>query len=169
MGRRMMGSLGRFLALACVLAIATPTIAGQCSTCTSSSDCCSSVGSECGPCGVTTKVVRRPQWVTEMKTVTVTEYHKEEREKTYTVSKMVPHTETKTREVEYTEWVEEAREKVYTVCETVKEEHEVEYEVMVPHKVTKKGTRTVMTKVTEPVEKTYTVMVPHEEVKQGRS
>lgn len=79
---RLLGSLGRFLVLACVVAVTTPAMAGNCSTgktsyaqpCQScNSECsegCTSCGNtECGQCQIVEKTVRRPQWVTETKLV----------------------------------------------------------------------------------------------------
>ena len=91
-----MGSLGRFLAVACLAVVTTPALAGDCAckpSCASACEKCCEGAEGCDKCTVVEKTVRRPQWVTEMKTVTVTEYEKQEKEKTYTVCKKVPHTE----------------------------------------------------------------------------
>ena len=86
---------------------------------------CSFASADCENCNQSdscgTKTVCQRQYVTEMKTVTCTEYKKETREQTYKVMKRVPRTEERTRTV--TECVPETRTKTvnYTVNKNVME------------------------------------------------
>ena len=112
---------------------------------------------DCGsPCsGYVEKQVMSPMWTTETRKVMVTEYKREQREKTYTVNKRV--CETKQVEQTYTVMVPETRTKTvaYKVRKPVYSTVDKTYTVMVPHKETRKGTRTVCKPVM--VEQTRTV------------
>ncbi|HBP81853.1 MAG TPA: hypothetical protein DD662_05010, partial [Planctomycetaceae bacterium] len=98
---------------------------------------CSIASADCEDCNKSescgTKTVCQRQYVTEMKTVTCTEYKKETREKTYKVMKRVPRTEERTRTV--TECVPETRTKTvnYTVNKKVMETRSCDYQVQVPY------------------------------------
>jgi len=96
-----------------------------------------------------TRTVQCYRWVTEMRDVNVTEWSKEPRERSYTVTKRVPRTEERSRD--YTVMVPETRTKTvdYTVMNSVLEKRTADYTVRVPY--------------TESIEKPYTVMTcPHE-------
>ena len=98
---------------------------------------CSFASADCENCKQSdscgTKTVCQRQYVTEMKTVTCTEYKKETREQTYKVMKRVPRTEERTRTV--TECVPETRTKTvnYTVNKKVMETKTSDYQVQVPY------------------------------------
>jgi len=93
-----------------------------------------------------TRTVQCYRWVTEMQDVNVTEWSKEQRERSYTVTKRVPRTEERSRN--YTVMVPETRTKTvdFTVMNSVPEKRTADYTVRVPY--------------TESIEKSYTVHVP---------
>jgi len=112
---------------------------------------CSSPVSSCNSCAAPVEVqyqevkktIMVPTWVTETRTVNVTECVPEQRTKTYTVYKQVP--ETKDVTYQYTIYVPETRTRTvtYTVCKPVTRNEEQEYTVMVPYTETRQGTRRV--------------------------
>ena len=113
------------------------------------------------------KTIYVPQMVSETRTVNVTKYRTEERERRYMVHRCVPETtqveqkyivmvpQQKERTVEYTVNVPVTRdvEQKYWVCVPKYEDVEKSYQVKVP--------------VWDEVEKTCTVLVPHREQRQG--
>jgi hypothetical protein len=107
------------------------------------------------PCQVqyVEKTVYRPQWVTETRTVTVTQYVQEQREGIRTVYRCVPEQYEVQRSCTVT--VSEVRTKTVPVkhCKPVYRQVERQYAVQVPHWVQQ--------------EQQYTVMVPHVETRQG--
>ena len=115
------------------------------------------------PCATVEQIVLEPTMVTETRKIQVTEYKQEPRQRTYTVSKLVPRVENRTRTIAYSEMETRTREEKYTVCTTVPETTTQEYTVMVPYSETRKGTRCVVTPVTKNIEQPFTVMVPYTE------
>src|SRR5688500_18529861 len=75
------------LALWCLLALATPAEAGDCGDCRQA--CCPAPAACAPQCAPTYRTVQVPQWTTETRTVTCTEYRSEPRERTITVAKQV--------------------------------------------------------------------------------
>src|SRR5688572_11722507 len=76
--------------------------AGPCDACAGghSGDCgCAPAVADCAP-AMQTRTVMVPTYVTEMRTITATEYRQEQRQRNYTVTKRVPVNEQ--REVNYT-------------------------------------------------------------------
>lgn len=122
-------------------------------------DCC--VPCEAPAPKMVEKTIMVPQCVTEKRKVTCTEYTQETREKTVTVMKPVPKTETVTRE--YTVMVPKQMTKTVThqVCKPVVKEETVEYTVAVPHKQTREGVHKVCKRVAVPMTKTVKVDEGH--------
>lgn len=111
----------------------------------------------CAPCEpqMVEKTVMVPQMVTETRTVNVTKYREETRERTYTVHRKVM--ETNAVEREYTVMVPEQRTKTvtYAVRKPVYETKTAEYTVRVPHQEVRQGVRSVCHMV--PTQETRTV------------
>ena len=118
------------------------------------------------PCGTVVRTIYVPECTTEMRTVTRTRYHQEQRERQITVYKRVPITEEKT--ANYTVMVPETRTKTvtYNVCKPVWETQTREYTVNVPYTEPVEQKYTVCVPYTEPVEQKYTVCVPYTETKE---
>jgi hypothetical protein len=122
----------------------------------------------CGPAYVTVeKTVMVPTWVTEPRTVTCTEYHKENRTRTYTVQKNVPVWTEKTVEYTVCEKVWKTKEETYYVCQPVWSEKEVEYCVYETVQEQRQGSHKVCKPVWSEKEVEYTVCVPHTETVQA--
>lgn len=125
-------------------------------------------GHSCGPgcapaaCGpqyqLVQKTVMVPTWVTEMRTVYVTQCVPEERHKTVTVKKSVPVVRQVTKA--YTVLVPEVRSRTveYDVCRTVWQDQPQEYAVNIPYQESRQAVRTVCQWVD--AQATRTVMVP---------
>ncbi|MEC9091638.1 MAG: hypothetical protein VX776_01130 [Planctomycetota bacterium] len=120
----------------------------------------------CGPTYITRKIMV-PVWTTEERTRQVTKYRRENRTRTYNVTKRVPVTTQK--EVKYTVRVPytETVQKQYTVRVPYTETVQQEYTVRVPYTETVQKTYKVRVPYTEQVTKEYTVMVPHKEQRTG--
>jgi hypothetical protein len=97
-------------------------------------DCCAaSAGDCCQPCFETVEcTILVPQQVTEYRTVTRTAYRQEQRERTFTVYKQVPRTESRTRTVNYFVNEQRTREESYTTYNTEWEDRQQTYTVQVP-------------------------------------
>ena len=115
---------------------------------------CGVVEETCGCSGYVEREVMCPTWTTEKRTIMVCEYRKEQRSRTYKVTKRVP----VTKEVEqtYTVMVPETRTKTvsYKVRKPVYKTIECTYTVMVPHKETRTYKRWVCKPVTTEVTRT---------------
>lgn len=93
----------------------------------------------------------------EVRTVKVTEFRPEPRQRTITVRKQVPYTESKTEEFVVMVQKTEIRQVTHMVCRPVVEQVEQSYTVMVPQQETRKGVR--HTAVCRPETVTATVFV----------
>lgn len=113
------------------------------------------------------KTVCVPQWVTEKRVVTCTQYVPEQRTKTVTCYKLVPEVKEVTRQC--TVMVPEVRTRTvnYTVCKPVYETKTCEYQVRVPVYRDVEQTYTCRVPRYKTVEKTYTAMVPTREKREG--
>lgn len=113
------------------------------------------------------KVVCVPEWVTEKRTITTTEYTQETRTKTITCYKRVAETKNVTEQV--CVMVPEVRTKTvtYTVCKPVYETKTCQYQVCVPTYRDVQQTYSCCVPVYNLVDKTYTVMVPTTETRSG--
>ncbi len=113
------------------------------------------------------KTVCEPQWVTEKRTITCTQYVPEIREKVVTVYRSVPETHQVTRN--YTVMVPEQRTRTvaYTTYRPVYDVVERQYQVCVPVYSTVEQQYTVQVPVYRTEERTYTVNVPHQEMRSG--
>lgn len=113
------------------------------------------------------KVVCVPEWVTEKRVVTTTEYAQEPCTKTITCYKRVAETKNITEEV--CVMVPEVRTKTVTctVCKPVYKTKTCQYQVCVPTYRDVPQTYTCSVPVYDLVDKTYTVMVPTTETRTG--
>ena len=107
------------------------------------------------------KTIMVPTTVTETRTIQVTECKLETRQRTYTVMKRVPKTETVTRN--YTVMVPKQETKTvnYTVCRPVYSEKTQQYTVKVPYTEMREATRRVCKRVPVTMTKTITVDEGH--------
>jgi hypothetical protein len=165
------------IALSLVSIAAGPSFAGirhGCNRCGTVCNSPCSAQSPCNSCGSTSsapcesaapapaptmveKTIMVPQMETETRTIHVTEYTNETREKTITVMNRVPKTETVTKDVTVMVPKTETKTITYNVCKPVVTEETQEYTVCVPHTETREGTRKVCKRV--PTTKTRTVTV----------
>ncbi len=140
-------------AVASLAAAGAPAMAGDCCA----PPPCGPAVAQCQPPApqYVEKTVLCPTWVTEKRTVTVTECRPETRQRAYTVCRLVP--ETTQVERQCTIMVPQVQKRVeqYTVCRPVWKEEQREYTVMVPHTETRQGTRRVCRMVA--VQQTKTV------------
>ena len=114
------------------------------------------------------KVVCVPEWVTETRTINVTEYKQEQQTKTVTRCKPVmTHQGSHVRSCTVMEPVTKTKTCTYTVCKPVMETKTCDYTVCVPVYKDVEKTYTVWFRRTTTVEKTYTVMVPTTEKRTG--
>jgi hypothetical protein len=122
--------------------------------------CCQPVA--CAPaCEEVTRTVMVPEWTTERRTITCTEYRHEQQERTITCCRPVWREEQ--REVTVMVPRQEMRTVTRTVCRPVWREEQRTVTVMVPHQEERQGTRIVCEMVPTEVEQTYCEMVPHQE------
>ena len=115
------------------------------------------------------KIVCEPQWVTEKRTITCTQYASAKcREKVVTVYRSVPETHQVTRQ--YTVMVPEQRTRTvaYTAYRPVYDVVERQYQVCVPVYSNVEQQYTVQVPVYRTEERTYTVKVPHQEMRSRR-
>ncbi len=113
----------------------------QCSSCGGGEVVSSGCGvPSCGP-QYTEKTIMVPQYVTETKVVTVTQYQQETRQRTYKVCKQVPRTEEKT--TTYTQMVQQQQTQDYTVQVPVTTMVEQSYTVRVPKMETREESYSV--------------------------
>lgn len=154
---------------------------------------CGPIQQPCQSFCVVEKTVMVPTWVTEMRTVQVTECRTEMRQRPVTTYKQVA--ETKMVTEQYTVQVPEqrVRTETFTVCRPVTRQVPRQYTVNVPYQETRTATRrvckyvpvqeprtvnvteqrvrtenyTVMRPVTRQQEQQYTVNVPYTETREG--
>ena len=139
-------------------------------------DCCKAAAT-CAPCpqvacqaqpacqpAVEWKEVERtvlvPEWGTEKRTVTRTEYKQETSEREITVNQWVQKQDKVSREVTYYECETKTKDVTHKVAKQNWKDVEVKYHVNVPTRETKTGTRTVRKPHWKEVSHEYTVMVP---------
>lgn len=111
------------------------------------------------------KTVYEPCWVTELRTVTCTEWKTELRERRFTVVKNVPETHQVTQQYTVIVPKEESKIVKYRVSVPVVRDVEKKYTVMVPVARDVQKDYFVQVPIWENVQRQYTVVVPHQELR----
>jgi hypothetical protein len=151
----------------------TSEVDAQCGGC--ASPCGNSYSAGCGgatsSCGggvhYVQKTIYVPQWSTETRTVTCTEYRNEVRTRTYNVARQVPRTKQVTDTITVYNTEKRSREEAYSVRTPITRTVQQSYNVTVPTYRDVVRTYNVKVPVWSEVDQPYTVNVPHQETREG--
>ncbi|MFT7640033.1 MAG: hypothetical protein ACI9G1_001772 [Pirellulaceae bacterium] len=143
--------------------------------CGGASPCGSSYSAGCAgapsSCGGSVHYVQKtiyvPQWTTERRSVSCTEYRNETRTRTYNVARQVPQTKQVSETVTVYNTETRSREEAYSVRVPFTRSVERNYNVTVPTYRDVVRNYTVRVPVWSEVDQTYAINVPHQETREG--